>query len=212
AAVQEPGAGRVQRPRRGHAGGRLRPRRRSVRAADRDDAAGEAAVPRGGVGRDPPADQGGGAAAAERPAERQRLAAEPGGPATAGAGEADQAGAGGAGLDRHEVPGGGPRPALRDGQRPGAGHRALPGRRAGGARAARERLRKFAGKRGGPLATAAGFAALLVAATATSTLLAVRARRAEAAARSERDAAIAARRSEAAARRRAEAAEGASRV
>ena len=62
------------------------------------------------------------------------------------------------------------------------------------------------------LATAAGFAALLVAATAISTWQAIRARRAEAVARRERDAAIAARRSEAEARRRAEAAEEASRI
>ena len=81
AAVHQPGAGRVQQPRRGHADGHLRPRRDPLRAADRDDAAGAAAFPGGGLARDAPADQGGGAAAAERPAERQRLAAEPGGAA-----------------------------------------------------------------------------------------------------------------------------------
>jgi serine/threonine protein kinase len=37
----------------------------------------------------------------------------------------------GAGLDRDEVPGQGPQSALRDGQRPGAGYRALSGRRTG---------------------------------------------------------------------------------
>ena len=42
-----------------------------------------------------------------------------GGPAATGAGEADEAGARRAGLDRDEVPGEGPLPALRDGQRPG---------------------------------------------------------------------------------------------
>jgi serine/threonine protein kinase/tetratricopeptide (TPR) repeat protein len=72
------------------------------------------------------------------------------------------------------------------------------------------RLRKLARKHRGTLATAAGFATLLVAATASSTMLAIRARRAEAEARRDRDAALAARRSEADARRRAEAAEKAS--
>jgi tetratricopeptide (TPR) repeat protein len=74
------------------------------------------------------------------------------------------------------------------------------------------RLRKFARKHRAALAAVTVFAALLVAATASSTLLAIRARRAEAAARLERDAAIAARRSESEARRRAEAAEEASRI
>jgi serine/threonine protein kinase len=74
------------------------------------------------------------------------------------------------------------------------------------------RLRKFARKHRAALATVAAFAALLVAATASSTLLTIRARRAEAAARLERDAAIAARRAESEARRRAEAAEATARI
>ena len=53
---------------------------------------------------------------------------EPHGPSR---GKLRQAGARRAGLDRDEVPGEGPRPPLRDGQRPGGGRAALPGRRAG---------------------------------------------------------------------------------
>jgi serine/threonine protein kinase len=74
------------------------------------------------------------------------------------------------------------------------------------------RLRKLARKHRAALATAAGFAAVLIAATAVSTWQAIRARRAEAEVRRERDAAIAAQQSEAVARRRAEAAEEASRI
>ena len=48
-----------------------------------------------------------------------------------GAGQADEAGARRAGLDRDEVPGEGPQPPLRDGQRLRDGRAALPGRRAG---------------------------------------------------------------------------------
>ena len=82
AAVHEPGAGGAQQPRRGHALGHLLAGRDALRTADRDDAAGEAAVQEGGLARDPAAHQRGGAAAAERPAERQRercraLAAQP---------------------------------------------------------------------------------------------------------------------------------------
>ena len=53
------------------------------------------------------------------------------GAAADGAGEADQAGARRAGLDRDEGAGEGPQPALRDGQRLRDGCAALPGRRAG---------------------------------------------------------------------------------
>ena len=63
------------------------------------------------------------------PAERQRLAAAAWRPT----GKIEPArltrpGAGRARLDRHEVPGEGPRPTLRDGQRVGAGYRAVSGR------------------------------------------------------------------------------------
>jgi tetratricopeptide (TPR) repeat protein len=76
----------------------------------------------------------------------------------------------------------------------------------------RYRAGKYARKHRGALLVAAGFAAMLVAATAVSTWLAVRAWRAEAVARSDRDAAVAARRAEGEARRRAEGAEAAARV
>ena len=49
AAVHESGTGRVQQSRRGRADGRLRPGRDPLRAADRDDAAGETAFPGGGL-------------------------------------------------------------------------------------------------------------------------------------------------------------------
>jgi serine/threonine protein kinase len=78
--------------------------------------------------------------------------------------------------------------------------------------AAAYRLRKFARKHRAVLATASAFAAVLVAATVVSTWQAVRARRAEAEARRERDTAVAARQAEAEARRRAEDAEKGSRT
>src|SRR5207247_9783111 len=53
------------------------------------------------------------------------------GPAAYGAGQADEAGEGRAGLDRDEDPGEGPQPPLRDGQRLGGGRAALLERRAG---------------------------------------------------------------------------------
>ena len=68
--------------------------------------------------RDPPHDQGGGAAQAEHAAERLgRGAGVDLGPAAHGAGQADEAGARRAGLDRDEGAGEGPQPPLRDGQR-----------------------------------------------------------------------------------------------
>ena len=56
------------------------------------------------------------------------------------AGQVDEAGARRAGLDRDEVAGEGPHPALRDGQRLRDGHPALPGRGAGAGGAAQRRL------------------------------------------------------------------------
>ena len=88
---------------------------------------------RRGVRGDAAADPRGGAAQAEHPADRiEGIAGQPGGAAADGAGAADEGGARRAGLDRDEVPGEGPDAALRDGERPGAGRRALSGRRAGG--------------------------------------------------------------------------------
>ena len=79
----------------------------------------------------------------------------------AGAEAAERAGARRAGLDRDEVPGEGPQPPLRDGQRPGAGHPALPGRRAGAGvpAVAGYRLRKFVRRNKGPVVAAALVAA-----------------------------------------------------
>ena len=57
-----------------------------------------------------------------------------------GAEQADAARARRAGLDRDEVPGEGPRPALRDGQRARDGHPALSGGRTGRRGAAVGRL------------------------------------------------------------------------
>ncbi len=72
---------------------------------------------------------------------------------------------------------------------------------------ARYRLRKFASKHRAGLATAAGFVAVLIAATAISSWEAIRAIRAEAGARFDRDEALRAAGSEAISRNRAEAAE-----
>jgi eukaryotic-like serine/threonine-protein kinase len=74
------------------------------------------------------------------------------------------------------------------------------------------RLRKLAQKHRAVLATAMAFAAVLLAATAVSTWQAVRARRAEARARQDRDAAVLAGEAEARARQRAEDAEKLSRT
>ena len=103
-----------------------------VRAADGQHAADPQAAEGGGVCRDSPHDQGGGAAQAEHAAERfGRGAGVDLGPAAHGAGQADEAGARRAGLDRDEDPGEGPQPPLRDGQRLRRRRAALPGRRAG---------------------------------------------------------------------------------
>ena len=93
----------------------------------------------------------------------RRLAGLDGGVAADRAAEADGAAARRAGLDGDEVPGEAARPALRDGQRPGPRHPALPGRRAGGGAAAERRLSaaqvrppaQGAGARGGPGAAGA---------------------------------------------------------
>ena len=69
AAVHEPRAGRDQRPGRGHPQRRLQPGRAPLRAADRHDAVRPRAVRDGGLRRDPPHHQGGGAAQAEHAAE-----------------------------------------------------------------------------------------------------------------------------------------------
>ena len=75
-------------------------------------------------------DPRGGAAAAQHPAERLEGSVARGlGPATDRAGKVAQAAAGRAGLDRHEGAGEGPRPPLRNGERPGPGRGAPPERR-----------------------------------------------------------------------------------
>ena len=86
-----------------------------------------------GVRRGPPDHPRGGAAAAEHAAEHPRTGSGRRSSANRGtrAAAAEPAGARGAGLDRDEGAGEGPQPPVRDGQRPGAGRRALPGRRAG---------------------------------------------------------------------------------
>ena len=66
-----PGAGAAQQPRRGHALGHLFAGRAALRTADRDDAAGEAAVQGSGLGRDPADHPRGRAAPAEHAAEFQ---------------------------------------------------------------------------------------------------------------------------------------------
>ena len=106
-------------------------------------------------------------------------------PAQDRTGPADEAGAGRARLDRDEGAREGPRPAIRDGQRPGARHRALPRRRAGGGRPAVGELPapKSRGSTGCCWRTSAAFAVVLLAATAASIGLAARARRAERSAR-----------------------------
>ena len=76
-------------------------------------------------------DPRGGAVEAEHEAEHGGRLADPGRQPRHGAGEADEAGARRAGLDRDEGAGEGPQPALRDGQRLRDGRAALPGGRAG---------------------------------------------------------------------------------
>ena len=99
---------------------------------DRHDAVRQGAVQEGGPRRDLPNHPRRGAAQAQHAAERvEGFAAVDLGPAAHGAGQADQAGARRAGLDRDEGAGEGPQPPLRDGQRLRGGRAALPARRAG---------------------------------------------------------------------------------
>ena len=133
AAVHEPRAGRAQRPGRRHPERHLLAGRAPLRTADRHDAAREEAAqarPRstrscGSSARK--SRQTPSTAAARRRRQLPRIAARRGD----GAGQAGPAGQGRPRLDRDEGAGEGPRPALRDGQRPGDGRAALPGRRAG---------------------------------------------------------------------------------
>ena len=97
--------------------GHLLAGRAALRTADRDDAAGKAAVQGSGLGRDQAAHPRGRTAAAEHAAEFQRYAAVAGRRPADGAGAVDEAGARRAGLDRDEGAGEGPHAALRDGQR-----------------------------------------------------------------------------------------------
>ena len=127
-------------------------------------------------------DPRGGAAQAEHAAERlEGDAAVDRGAAAHRAGQADEAGARRAGLDRDEGAGEGPRPALRDGQRPGGGlqrhlsHEPVEA----GPPSAWYRLRKFGRRNRVALATAAVVATALVAGTAVSTWQAIRATKAE---------------------------------
>ena len=69
AALHEPRAGRGQRARRGHPQRRLQPRRAALRTADRHDAVRPRALREGGLRRNSPHHQGGGAAQAEHAAE-----------------------------------------------------------------------------------------------------------------------------------------------
>ena len=124
-------AGGNQRAGRRHPERHLRAGRRPLRALDRDDAAGETAAQAGLLGGGPARDPGGGAAAAEPAAVVEQHPCEPGGEPPDRAAEAHSDGARRTRLDRHEVPGQGSGPPLRNGQRPGARHRALSARRTG---------------------------------------------------------------------------------
>ena len=80
--------------------------------------------------RDPPPDQGRGAAQAEHEAERfGRGAGVDLGPSADGADQTDEGHARRTRLDRDEIPGEGPQPPIRDGRRFRGGFAALPGRR-----------------------------------------------------------------------------------
>ena len=118
AGIHEPGAGRDERPGRRYPQRHLLAGRAPVRAADGQHAAHPQAGQGGGLWRGSPHDQGGGAAQAEHAAERLgRSAGVHLGPAPHGAGQAGEADARRAGLDRDEGAGEGPQPPLRDGQR-----------------------------------------------------------------------------------------------
>ena len=127
---------------------------------------------------------------AEHEAEHGGRAAEPGGEPQHGAGEADAAAARRARLDRDEGAGEGAVAALRDGQRLGAGHPALPGGRAGAGGAAErglsaEEVRQAAQRPsdGGEPGAAGGLLAGMVG----TTVGLIRARWAEAAAAADAD-------------------------
>jgi hypothetical protein len=111
-----------------HADRHLRARRHPVRAAHRIAAPGRQALERGGPHREDPHDPGRGALEAEHPAVRRRRAAPAGGLAADRAAPADGPAQGRAGLGGDEVPGEAARSPLRDRQRPGPRHPALPGR------------------------------------------------------------------------------------
>ena len=83
---------------------------------------------------------GGRSPAAEHEAEQFRRLAEHRGQPQPGTGQAHEALAGRTRLGALEGPGKGPHAALRDGQRPGPRHRALPGGRGCGSPAAEQRL------------------------------------------------------------------------
>ena len=121
----------VQPARHRHPQRRLLAGRAAVRAADRQPAVRRKELEQAGLlemlrvirEQEPP-----------RPstqAEHGRGPADPGRQPRDRAGEADEAGARRAGLDRDEGAGEGPQPPLRDGQRLRGGRAALPGRRAG---------------------------------------------------------------------------------
>ena len=112
----------------------------------------------------------GGAAAAEHAAEHDRGAAVDRGQPRAGAEAAQRPGARRAGLDRDEGAGEGPQPPLRDGQRPGGGPAALPGRRAGAGlpAVAAVSVRKFARRHRVAVITSALVATALVLGLAAS--------------------------------------------
>ena len=84
------------------------------------------------AGRDGAADQGRGSTAAERPAQQLEQPAQDRGGAQHRSGPALGNRPRRTGLDRDEVPGEGPHAAIRERQRTGAGHPAVPGGRAGG--------------------------------------------------------------------------------
>ncbi len=87
------------------------------------------AVQGGRLGRDSADDPRGGTAAAEHAVELDRYVAFARDIPSYRAGEAQEAGARRARLDRHEGVGEGPHQAVRDGERPRPRHPALPGRR-----------------------------------------------------------------------------------
>ena len=134
-------AGRAEQPRHRHAQRHLRPGRAPLRAAHRQ----RAVLPRSELQAAAFAEMLRIIKEVEPPRPSTRLSGSGTLPSVAAVRQTEPkklAGPGPrrAGLDRDEVPGEGPRPALRDGQRPGRGRPALPGRRAGAGRPAVGRL------------------------------------------------------------------------